>query len=408
MKELLIGIDWSWGHYDVCILAPNGAILSQFRIARTTTGLEQLQKKINKFEISPNSCLVGIETAHDILVDFLLSCQYQVYVIAPSIVNSSRGRFGSSGAHSDKTDARLIAELLRTDQARFAPWRPDSTILTQIKVRMSHIDSLTKTIIQHNNRLRSILLRVYPQPLTAFSKLTLSITLNFLVTYPTPTALDQVSYAEFAGFCRRHHCNRPGWIKNWFEGLHQPAPTAAAAVVQAYQPEISFLARLLLTLLEEKKEAINTVQTLCDQHPDHAIFASLPGIGKVLLPKFLVMFGEDRQRFPTPQSIRQLAGTCPVTKQSGKKRQVVFRKACNHAYRDAVQQHAVASVRKADWAWAYYLAARKRGHHKNDAFRRLANRWLGIIWKLWQTHQLYDESYHLKQIHKQRQVEPVI
>jgi hypothetical protein len=27
----------------------------------------------------------------------------------------------------------------------------------------------------------------------------------------------------------------------------------------------------------------------------------------------------------------------------------------------------------------------------------LANRWLAIAWKLWQTGQAYDEAYHLKQ-----------
>lgn len=280
MKELLIGIDWSWGHYDVCILAANGAILSQFRIARTTTGLEQLQEKINEFDIPTSCCLVGIETAHDIVVDFLLTCQYQVYVIAPSVVNSSRGRFGSSGAYSDKTDSRLIAELLRTDRVRFAPWRPDSALLTQIKVRMSQVDSLTKMIIQQNNRLRAILRRVYPQPLTTFSKLTQRVSLYLLITYPTPAAFGTVTYTEFAAFCRRHHCNRPDWIKSWFNGLRQPALKADDAVVEAYQAEITFLARLLLMLVKEKKAAVNAVHALCEQHPDQAIFASLPVSGR--------------------------------------------------------------------------------------------------------------------------------
>jgi len=35
--------------------------------------------------------------------------------------------------------------------------------------------------------------------------------------------------------------------------------------------------------------------------------------------------------------------------------------------------------------------------YNNDAFRRLANRWLAIAWKLWQSRQPYDEAYHLQQ-----------
>jgi transposase len=402
MNQLLVGIDWSQKHYDGCIIAPSGATLTEFRIARTTAGLQQLQKKIAAFDVPAGDCLVGIETAHDILLDFLWSCHYQVYVIAPSVVNGSRGRFGSSGAHTDRADARLIADVLRTDRPRFAPWRPDSPLLMKIKVRLGQIDDLTKTIIQHNNRLKAILLRVYPQPMQTFCKLSMPLTLHFLIAYPTPAALESLTRKEFAAFCREHKCNRPQWIRKWYEALKQPLPQAELAITKAYEAEIVFLARLILMLLREKQRGIKAAQRLSMQHPDHTVFASLPGAGTLLQPKLLVMFGEDRDRFPAPQSIRQLAGTCPVTKQSGKKRQVVFRNACNHAHRNTMQQFAVASIRYADWAFAYYQAARRRGHSKNSALRRLANRWLGIIWKLWQRQECYDEAYHLKQIHRQR------
>jgi len=39
---------------------------------------------------------------------------------------------------------------------------------------------------------------------------------------------------------------------------------------------------------------------------------------------------------------------------------------------------------------------------KSHAYRCLANRWLGIIWKLWQSRELYDEAYHLQQIQRHR------
>ena len=114
------------------------------------------------------------------------------------------------------------------------------------------------------------------------------------------------------------------------------------------------------------------------------------------------MFGEDGARFPSPQDIRSLAGTCPVTKQSGKRRRIQFRRACNHSFRETAQQFAVTSVQQTDWAATYFTSALSRGLRKNHAYRCVANRWLGIIWKMWQTRQPYDETYHLKQIHKQR------
>lgn len=402
MEELLIGIDWSQAHYDVAILAINGAILTEFRINNAAPDLKQLKEKIAKFAVPPECCLVGIETHHNILFDFLLSCQYQVYVIAPNVVNSSRGRFSASGAHTDRTDARLIADLLRTDRQRFAPWRSDSPLLNQIKLKLNHIDNLTKTTIQHANRLEAILLRVYPQPLQTFSKLAMPIAMHFLLAYPTAAALKDLSKDEFRKFCRDHHCHPAAWIRNWYAALQQPTPEADPLLAEAYSGEIAFLAGLLLSLIEEKKRAVDEAHALFLQHPDQGIFASLPGAGLVLRPKLLALFGEDRERFPSPQAVRQLAGTCPVTKQSGKKKQILFRKACNRDYRDTMHQYAMVSVQQADWAAAYYKAAKARGHYKNSAFRCLANRWVGVIWKMWQTSQPYNEAYHMQQIRKHR------
>jgi hypothetical protein len=59
-------------------------------------------------------------------------------------------------------------------------------------------------------------------------------------------------------------------------------------------------------------------------------------------------------------------------------------------------------VPQSEWAAAYYSAALARGLSENHAYRCLSNRWLGIIWKLWQSRQFYDETYHLQQINRHR------
>jgi transposase len=402
MKELLVGVDWSQSHYDIAVVAPNGALLSQFRIAKTATKFLTFAEKIEQFGVPAPNCQIGLETAHNILIDFLWSRQYAVYVIPPSIVKSSRGRFGNSGSYTDAKDAHLIADIMRTDRDRFAPWRPDSEQLMKIKTKLGHIAYMTKLITRQTNRLRNILLRVYPQILNAFNDLDIFIVLHLLAAFPTASALADLSYPDFAAFCRKHRCHRMDWIMTWYSRLHQPQPSVQSTLAAAYQDEIIFIAQQLLSLVREKKQALQQVQLLFQQHSDQHIFASLPGAGDLLQPKLLVMFGEDRARFPSPQDIRSLAGTCPVTKQSGKRRRIQFRRACNHSFRETAQQFAVASVQQVDWAATYFTASLSRGLRKNHAYRCLANRWLGIIWKMWQTRQLYDEAYHLKQIHKQR------
>lgn len=171
MKELLVGIDWSQSHYDIAVVSPNGALLTQFRIAKTAAQFVLFAEKIDQFGVPAPNCRIGLETAHNILIDFLWARQYAVYVIPPSIVKSSRGRFGNRGAYTDAKDAHLIADLLHTDQDRFAPWRPDSEQLMKMKTKLGHIAHLTKLITKQTNRLRSILIRVYPQILNAFNDL---------------------------------------------------------------------------------------------------------------------------------------------------------------------------------------------------------------------------------------------
>ena len=114
------------------------------------------------------------------------------------------------------------------------------------------------------------------------------------------------------------------------------------------------------------------------------------------------VFGDHRQRYPHRSILPGIAGTSPVTVASGKSHYVKFRRACNRRYRQTAPQLAQASTRQSVWAVTYFHQARDRGHSKSHAYRCLANRWLHIIWSLWQTRQPYDESYHLQQVARHR------
>jgi hypothetical protein len=103
-----------------------------------------------------------------------------------------------------------------------------------------------------------------------------------------------------------------------------------------------------------------------------------------------------------PPTLQALAGTCPVTQQSGKRKIVFFRWGCNREFRRIVQQLARASISQSGWASAYWHQIRSRCRSDSDAYRRLGNRWLAIIWKMWQDRKAYDETYHLQQRARRR------
>ena len=118
---------------------------------------------------------------------------------------------------------------------------------------------------------------------------------------------------------------------------------------------------------------------------------------RFLAPALLTKFGDDRQRFSQPASVQALAGTCPVTAASGKRRVVKFRRACDREFRNIAQQWAISSKPKSLWASIYWEQVRPHCNSDSHAYRCLANRWLAIAWNLWQTRQPYDEAYHLQQ-----------
>jgi transposase len=381
-----------------------GAIIARLTIPHQPAGFRKLETTRQQLGVTAAECLVGLETAHNLLLDYLWDHGYQeIYVIPPLVVKSSRGRYGHSGARDDTLDAQLLADLLRTDRARLHPWRPDSQLTRQIRARVGFISFLTHAANRIHNRLRAALLRYFPQALELFSGLMVPTTLTFIAAYNTPQALAALSYEAFATFAHQQgYWNRQGLLACYARLQHTPLQ-ASAATVAVYQDEARLLAQQLRELILAKREVQRTVNTLFAQHPDQAIFTSLPGAGAFLAPALLAKLGDDRERFPSAASLQALAGTCPVTMASGKRKRVAFRHACDHEFRQIAQQWARCSLHKSVWAVAYWQQIRPRCASEHDAYRRLANRWLAVLWKLWHSREPYDEAFHLQQRRRRSQ-----
>ena len=396
--QVYIGIDWSEQKHDVVFMNTEGAEIAQFEIPHSAEGFLQLDETRWRMKLSTDDCVVGLETAHNILIDFLWSRGYsKVYVVPPTTVKSNRKRFSSSAARSDPGDAIVIADSLRTDHGRLQPWHPDSLLTRKIQTKVSLINHLTKSARRLSNRLRAVLLRYYPAVLNMFSSWPTKIALEFVRAFPTPEEAENLSPDEFQRFARQHRYPNPKRLPACFARLQAPQPEATQDTVEIYKDEAVLLATMLLNVIRVKQTALRELKSIFREHPDHAIFDSLPGAGDFLAPALLAKFGDDRKRFPTPASVQALAGTCPVTDQSGKRRIIKFRRACDREFRAITQQWSIASLERSVWANAYWQRTRTRCRYSSLAYRRLANRWLAIAWKLWQTGQAYDEAYHLQQ-----------
>jgi transposase len=395
--QVYIGIDWSEQKHDVCFQNEKGDVIQLLQINQSPEGFVKLDETRQQLGVSAEDCIAGIETSHNLLIDYLVDQNYRaIYVLPPNAVKSAQTIFRQSGAKSDRSDAILICEMIRLAAEQFHAWVPDTELTQSIRVKVRLAGFLTKQILQTGNRLRSALLRYYPAALILFSTTDSQILLEWIIKYPTPELAETVNFGEFKVFLKEHKHPRPKLWAACYARLHLPQVKASRGNTAAFSSEAKLLASLMLNLIRSRNYLLSEVKQDFVHHPDYAIYQSLPAAGNFLEPALCAMLGDDRDRYPNVSVLQAIAGTCPVTEQSGKSKFVHFRHACDHQFRQVVQQWARCSVLKSPWAAGYYASVRPRCHSDNEAYRRLANRWLEVLWKLWQDRVPYDEQKHLK------------
>src|SRR6201991_4270354 len=344
---IFMGDDWSEDHHDVYVMDQAGKRLASRRPPEGLTGIRQLHELIAAHVEDPEQVVIGIETDRGPWVGALSAAGYQVYAINPLAVAHYRDRHHVSGAKSDGSDAKLLADLVRTDRHNHRPIAADSVDAEAIKVLARAHQSLIWARNRHTNAMRSALREYYPAALLAFEDLAHGDALGVLGRAPTPEQgahldLPAIQSALKRGGRKRNIATRAREIRAALrsEQLAAPAPVAAAfgATTRAAVGIIAELNRQIADLETSLAEHFET-------HPDADIYLSLPGLGVILGARVLGEFGDDPNRYTSAKSRRNYAGTSPLTVASGKKRAIVARYVKNRRLYDAIDAWAFASLR---------------------------------------------------------------
>ncbi len=123
---VFLGVDWAEEHHDACLLDEQGKVLGRARVANSLEGVSRIHALVADHSDEPNAVVVGIETDRGLLVQALLAAGYQIYAINPLAVDRYRDRHSVSGAKSDAGDAKVLADLVRTDRDNHRPVAGDS------------------------------------------------------------------------------------------------------------------------------------------------------------------------------------------------------------------------------------------------------------------------------------------
>jgi transposase len=379
---LFVGVDWGERHHDLCLLDQGGAVLAARRIADGLAGVGELHALVAAHAQDPAQVVVGIETDRGLLVGTLLVAGYRVYAVNPQVVGRYRGRHQVSRAKSDRGDAKVLADLVRTDRHNHRQVAGDSTLAEAVKVLARAHQNLIWARQRHVNALRSALREFYPGALAALgAQLAEPEALAVLALAPTPEQGRRLTRAAVrralvgAGRCR----NLQARVVAVHDGLAAPQLAAPAPVAAAYGEVVGALVATLGCFNEQVAALEQQLAARFGAHPDAGIVQSLPGLGVVLGARVLGEFGDDPHRYATGKGRKAFAGTAPVTRSSGLRTTVVARAACNQRLVDACYLWAFAALSASPGARRCYDAHRARGATHHQALRALGNRLVGIL-----------------------------
>jgi transposase len=390
---IFVGDDWAEAHHDVHVMNEAGERLAARRLPEGLEGVRRFHELVADFVDGPGKVVVGIETDRGLWVHALAAAGYEVYAINPLAVARYRDRHNVAGAKSDAGDAKVLADLVRTDRHNHRPIAGDSPDAEAIKVLARGHQNLIWARTRQTNQLRNALREYYPAALEAFGDLADRDALAVLGRAPTPDAgaalsLSQLRSALKRGGRQRNLDRRAAEIQAALRSEQLIAPSVLAqAFAATTKAAVGIISELNLGIADLEA----ALDDRFEQHPDADIYLSLPGLGDVLGARVLGEFGDDPDRYASAKSRKNYAGTSPLTVASGKKRAVLARHVRNRRLYDAIDQWAFCSITASPGCRAFYDHRRAAGDLHHQALRALGNRLVGILHGCLDHRARYDE-----------------
>ncbi|MEA3208667.1 MAG: hypothetical protein QOE70_1724 [Chthoniobacter sp.] len=387
------GFDWAKDHHDVVIVDRAGQIVADFQIEHTAQGWQHWRAQVATF----GALAAAVETSQGVVVEHLLESALTVYPVSPASAKRYRERKVPSGNKTDHLDAWSLADALRVDGHGWKALAQEDPLVAELRLLCRDEVALIEERTALINQLQSALHEYYPAALEAFEDWTMPSAWAFVEAFPTPQALLAAGKRKWEKFLHTHKLARPQTYAKRLEIFARAGEFVSGEALTRAKSRLALVRARLLRVLEGQLEAYRAeIEKLFAEHPDHDLFGSLPGAGPKLAPRLLSEIGADRSRFEDPTGLQCLAGTAPVSFQSGQIHKVHLRRHCDKPLRHTVHLWANASRQSCPWAAVYYDQLRERGKSHACALRCLGQRWLKILWKMWQTGTCYDADLHTR------------
>lgn len=393
-----IGLDWADRKHDLWVRPADGSKPRHLQLEQTPEAIHewiaQLRQRFPEGQVA-----VAIETSRGPVLSALRAYDFIViFAINPKGLKDYRAAFCVSGAKNDRTDAQLLEEMLRLHADKLRAIPPDTELTRKLggftQARRAVVDQRTRLINQTHATLKTY----YPLAEAILgSELNTPMAAQFLARWPDLQSLQAAQPETLRRFFHQHNCRSSRKVQERLQAIRNAQPlTTDPAIIEPARALVSAWAAVLRCLHKSIAALDQQIQQAMDQHPDAALFRSLPGAGPALAPRLLVAFGSQRDRFQSAQEVAQFYGIAPVLIQSGNSHLVRLRHRCPKFGRQTFHENAACAAKSEAWAKSYYRHHRQKHDDKHhQACRALAYKLIRIYFACWKNRTQYRTQNYL-------------
>ena len=402
-----VGVDWATEQHQACVMNSQGEVLEQRKIEHTGKGIIDFMAWMEALaDGQVEGIAASIEVPRGPVVEALLEHRWAVFSLNPKQLDRFRDRHTVAGAKDDRRDAYVLADSLRTDQHCFRRLESDHPAVLHIRELSRSEESVGADLRRTVNQLYQVLLRYYPQLLQLSAMPDEPWIWALLEIAPTPARAAKLTVGRLRRLLAKHRIRR--WSAEAIaDVLRAPALPLSVGSVEAASEHALLLLPQLRLLSAMRKQVGDRMQELMDEFGespgsgpeaqclrDISLMQSFPGIGRIVAGAFLAeAAGPLRQR--DYHAIRAHGGIAPVTRQSGKTKQVGMRYRCNTRLRNALYHWARTSVQHDPRSKQHYARLRATGGSHGRALRGVADRLLVVLIAMLKAGEPYDPKRRL-------------
>ncbi len=393
------GIDWGRNCHQVCVVDHEGSLIAEKGFKHSGGGLLEMARWIMKTPDSEaRDIAVAIEVTHGPVVESLLEWGFWVYSINPRQLD----RFCVSRAKDDRRDALVLASALRTDPSHFRCIEPQDSDIIVLREFNRTREELSAERIRCVNRLGGLLWRYYPQFGELLGSAVRPWHLELWEFMPCPQAARRKRVSTLRNLLRRNRVRRIdaeevlGILRGRKINVNGATTRSCVAHIRTIIERMKVADRQLKETQDSIRRVIETMnsklRTEGEGSTDIEILRSIPGVGTVVLAS-LVAEAWDLIRRRGLKALRCLGGTAPVTRQSGKSRQVIRRRAVCRSLSRAFHILGGIALKHDPVSRAKYEALREKGHGYSRCVRTVCDRLLSVACAILNKGDLFDKEF---------------